>query len=41
MLNQKSELASSSNGPLGAGLSARGLNSTPLRLNVNRYFVFI
>ncbi|XP_008184180.1 DDB1- and CUL4-associated factor 1 isoform X1 [Acyrthosiphon pisum] len=34
--NQKSELANSSNGPLGAGFSARGINSTPIRLNVNR-----
>lgn len=34
--NQKSELANTSNGPLGAGFSARGINSTPIRLNVNR-----
>ncbi|CAH1724928.1 DDB1- and CUL4-associated factor 1 isoform X2 [Aphis gossypii] len=34
--NQKSELGNSSNGPSGAGFSARGINSTPIRLNVNR-----
>lgn len=35
--NQKSDLAGSSNGLLGAGFSVRGVNSSsPIRLNVNR-----
>lgn len=35
--NQKSELASSSNGVLSAGYNARGVNSSsPIRLNVNK-----
>lgn len=43
--NQKSELASPSNGLLGTGFSVRGVNSSsPIRLNVNRllfYYCFI
>ncbi|XP_050525532.1 protein mahjong isoform X2 [Daktulosphaira vitifoliae] len=35
--NQKSDLANPSSGPLGAGFSVRGVNSSsPIRLNVNR-----